>query len=170
MFIFLIAYIGMKQQWATHERTSISEMSKSFLQVLPALLVPGIIIIGILSGVFTPTESAAIACIIALIVGFFFYRELKIKDLPQIMINTAMTTATITLLIAMANLFGWMLSFEQIPQAIAQWMVSITENPWVFLLIVNIFLLFVGMFMDGIAALIILVPIFAPLLSNYGID
>ena len=169
-FLVLIALTGMKQKWATHERASIGEISRSFVKVIPALLVPGVIIIGILSGVFTPTESAAIACIIALLVGFFFYRELKIKDLPQIMVNTAMTTATITLLIAMANLFGWLLSFEQIPQAIANWMVSLSENPLVFLLIVNLFLLLVGMFMDGIAALIILVPIFAPLLINYGID
>ncbi|EKN67812.1 TRAP transporter large permease [Schinkia azotoformans] len=169
-FIVLIALTGMKQKWATHERASFLEIFNSFVKVIPALLVPGVIIIGILSGVFTPTESAAIACIIALIVGFFFYRELKIKDLPTIMINTAMTTATITLLIAMANLFGWMLSFEKIPQAIANWMVSLSENPLVFLLIVNLFLLLVGMFMDGIAALIILVPIFAPLLINYGID
>ena len=74
------------------------------------------------------------------------------------------------MLIAMANLFGWMLSFEMVPQTIAAWMTSLTENPLVFLLIVNIFLLFVGMFMDGIAALIILVPIFTPIIATYGID
>ncbi len=90
--------------------------------------------------------------------------------LPGIFVNTAISTATITMLIAMANLFGWMLSFERVPQDIASWMVSLTDNPLVFLLIVNIFLLIVGMFMDGIAALIILVPIFTPLIANYGID
>ena len=123
-----------------------------------------------MSGAFTPTESAAFACVVALIVGFFFYRELKFKELPKIFINTAITTATIMMLIAMANLFGWMLSFEMVPQTIASWMTSLTENPLVFLLIVNIFLLFVGMFMDGIAALIILVPIFTPIIATYGID
>ena len=169
-FVVLIAYTGMKQQWPTHKRATMLEMGTSFIKVIPALLVPIIIIAGILSGAFTPTESAAFACVVALIVGFFFYRELKIKNLPAIFINTAITTATIMMLIAMANLFGWMLSFEMVPQTIAAWMTSLTENPLVFLLIVNIFLLFVGMFMDGIAALIILVPIFTPIIATYGID
>ncbi len=169
-FIIFIGYIGAKQKWPTEQRAPLSEVIRSFVKVIPALAVPIIIIIGILSGMFTPTESAAIACVVALIVGFFFYRELKVRNLPAIFVNTAVTTATITLLIAMANLFGWMLSFERLPQAVANWMVSLTENPFVFLLIVNIFLLFVGMFMDGIAALIILVPIFAPIIANYGID
>lgn len=169
-FIVLIGYTGTKQKWPTQKRALLSEIFSSFIKVIPALLVPIIIVVGILSGAFTPTESAAIACVVALVVGFFFYRELKVKDLPSIFINTAVTTATITLLIAMANLFGWMLSFERVPQNIATWMVSLTENPLMFLLIVNIFLLLVGMFMDGIAALIILVPIFAPLIANYGID
>lgn len=168
-FALFIAYVGFKQQWPTHKRAPFTVMVKSFFNVIPALLVPVIIIAGILSGAFTPTESAAIACVVALIVGLA-YKELKWKDIPSIMVNTAVSTATITMLIAMANLFGWMLSFEQIPQSIASWMMSLTDNPWVFLFIVNIFLLIVGMFMDGIAALIILVPVFAPLLASYGID
>jgi tripartite ATP-independent transporter DctM subunit len=169
-FIILIAFIGAKQQWKGSKRASLNEIGSSFVKVIPALLVPAIIIIGILSGAFTATESAAIACVVAIIVGFFFYRELKINEFPQIMINTAVTTATITLLIAMANLFGWIITFERIPQSIATWMVSITENPLVFLLIVNLFLLLVGMVLDGIAALIILVPIFIPIISQFGID
>jgi tripartite ATP-independent transporter DctM subunit len=169
-FIILISLIGMRQKWPTRERAPFKKMVKDFVAVTPALAVPVVIIVGVVSGVFTPTESAAIACIIAVIVGFFFYREIKIKDFPEIFVNTAKTTAVITLLIAMANVFGWMLTFEQIPQAIASWMTSLTENPLVFLLLVNIFLLIVGMFMDGIAALVILIPIFTPLLANYGID
>ncbi|AZV44802.1 TRAP C4-dicarboxylate transport system permease DctM [Peribacillus asahii] len=169
-FIILIAYTGMKQKWPTQKRATVSLMGTSFIKVIPALLVPIIIIAGILSGAFTPTESAAIACVVALIVGFFFYKELDFKKIPSVMINTAISTATITMLIAMANLFGWMLSFEQVPQTLANWMTSLTENPLVFLLIINIFLLFVGMFMDGIAALIILVPIFTPIIATYGID
>lgn len=168
--MLLIAFIGMKQQWPTQKRANFSDMVKSFFKVIPALLIPGIIIIGILSGVFTPTESAAFGSVVAAIVGFFVYRELKLKDLPSILVNTAISTATITMLIAMANLFGWMLSFEQIPQSIAAWMTSLTESPLLFLLIVNLFLLFVGMLLDGIAALIILVPIFIPIIANYGID
>ncbi|MFC2947619.1 TRAP transporter large permease [Virgibacillus sediminis] len=169
-FIILIALIGMKQKWPTHDRAKIMEVARSFTTVIPALLVPLIIIVGVISGAFTPTESAAIASVVALISGFFFYREIKLKDTPSILVNTAKTTAMITLLIAMANIFGWMLSFEQVPQTIASWMASLTENPLIFLLLVNLFLLFVGMFMDGIAALVILIPIFTPLLVTYGID
>lgn len=169
-FIALIGWIGRRETWPTNNRSSLKEIFKSFIKVIPAIAVPVIIILGIITGAFTPTESAAIACIVALLVGFFVYRELKITEIPSILINTVVTTATITMLIAMANLFGWMLSFEMIPQAIANWMVTLTESPLLFLLIINIFLLFVGMFLDGIAALIILVPIFTPLISNYGID
>lgn len=170
MFILLITLIGMKENWPVKERAQMKEVLQSFIKVIPALLVPTTIIFGILSGTFTATESAAIACVLAIFVGVVFYRELNFKKIPQILSNTVMTTAVITLLIAMAGLFGWMLSFEQAPQKIAQWMVTLTDNPLLFLLIVNLFLLFIGMFMDGIAALIILVPIFTPLLATYGIN
>ncbi|MDQ0253299.1 tripartite ATP-independent transporter DctM subunit [Evansella vedderi] len=168
-FVGLIAFIGYKQNLPVSKKESFKNVMISFFQVLPALLVPAIIIIGILGGIFTPTESAAIACFIALVVGAI-YRELKFKDIPNILVNTTLSTATVTLLIAMANLFGWVLTFEQIPQALAQWMTSLTESPIIFLLLITIFLLIVGTVMDGIAALIILVPIFMPLLPLYGID
>lgn len=169
-FIIIIAFIGMKAQWPVQEKASVKDMMTSLGKVLPALSVPIIIIAGILTGVFTATESAAIACVVAIIVGAFVYRELTLSSIPNVLSQTAITTAVITILIAMANIFGWMLSFEQVPQQIAAWMVSLSDSPVVFLLLVNIFLLFVGMFMDGIAALIILIPIFMPLLPTYGVD
>lgn len=169
-FMVLIAFIGMKQQWERQPRVPFSEALKSFVTVIPALAVPVIIIYGILSGIFTATESAAIACLVAIIVGTVFYKELNLKKFPSIMANTAVTTAVITILIAMAKVFGLVLTYEQIPRAIADWMVSLSDNPLVFLLLVNIFLLIVGMFLDGIAALIILVPIFMPIIAFYGID
>ncbi|TSI03576.1 TRAP transporter large permease [Lysinibacillus sp. BW-2-10] len=169
-FICIIAFIGMKAQWPVQKKASGKEMITSLIKVLPALSVPVIIIAGILTGVFTATESAAIACVVAVIVGSLVYRELKISSIPGVLSQTVITTAVITILIAMANIFGWMLSFEQVPQQIAAWMVSLSDSPIVFLLLVNIFLLLVGMFMDGIAALIILVPIFMPLLPTYGVD
>ena len=169
-FIIIIAFIGMKAQWPVQEKASVKDMMTSLGKVLPALSVPVIIIAGILTGVFTATESAAIACVVAIIVGAFVYRELTLSSIPNVLSQTAITTAVITILIAMANIFGWMLSFEQVPQQIAAWMVSLSDSPVVFLLLVNIFLLLVGMFMDGIAALIILIPIFMPLLPTYGVD
>ncbi|MDH4619066.1 TRAP transporter large permease [Brevibacillus sp. AY1] len=169
-FISLIAYMGYKNNYPKSERATAKEMVKSTVSVLPALLVPIIIIFGILSGAFTATESAGIACLIAFIVGAFLYRELDLKKLPQIFINTVISTATVTFLIAMANIFGWMIAFEQIPQLIANSMLSISDSPFVFLLLVNIFLLLIGMILDGIAALIILVPVLMPLVTAFQID
>lgn len=169
-FITLIAYMGYKNNYPKSERATAKEMVKSTVSVLPALLVPIVIIFGILSGAFTATESAGIACLIAFIVGAFLYRELDLKKLPQIFINTVISTATVTFLIAMANIFGWMIAFEQIPQLIANSMLSISDSPFVFLLLVNIFLLLIGMILDGIAALIILVPVLMPLVTAFQID
>ncbi|MGG3884956.1 TRAP transporter large permease [Brevibacillus panacihumi] len=169
-FIGLIAYMGYKHNFPKSERATANEMVKSTVSVLPALLVPVVIIFGILSGAFTATESAAIACVIAFIVGAFLYRELDLKQLPQIFINTVISTATVTFLIAMANIFGWMIAFEQIPQLIANTMLSISDNPFVFLLLVNLLLLLLGMILDGIAALIILVPVLMPLVTAFQID
>lgn len=166
----VIAFIGYKQKFPVSEKASWKDRLDATLKVIPAFFVPGIMIWGIVTGVFTPTESAAIGCIIALIIGFVFYRELKIKDVPKILVNTAVTTSTVTLLISMANLFGWTLTFERVPHQIAQFMANLTDSPIVFLLLVNVFLILLGMFFDGIAALIILVPIFIPMLPMYDID
>ncbi|MFG6120107.1 TRAP transporter large permease [Thalassobacillus sp. B23F22_16] len=169
-FIVLISLIGYKYNFQKSKRASWKEIFKSTFSVLPALLVPFIIIAGIISGAFTATESAAIASVVAYIVGAFFYKELKWRKIPDILINTVLTSATVTFLIAMANIFGWMIAFEQIPQAIVTGMTSLSDNPIVFLLLVNIFLLLLGAVLDGIAALIILVPVFMPLLTTFEID
>ncbi|MFT9600198.1 TRAP transporter large permease [Mesobacillus sp.] len=169
-FVALIAYMGYKHNFPRSKRASFSEIWSSFVKVLPAILVPFVITVGILSGAFTATESAAVASVIAFVVGMFFYKELKWKNFPMILVNTVIGTATVTFLIAMANLFGWLIAFEQIPQLIANSMLSISDNPFVFLLLVNIFLLIVGTLLDGIAALIILVPVFMPLVTGFNID
>ncbi|WP_066152143.1 TRAP transporter large permease [Halalkalibacter krulwichiae] len=169
-FILLIMYIGYRQKLPKSEKEPLKNVFEASFKIIPALMVPGIIIVGIISGVFTPTESAAIACLLAIIVGFFLYRDLKIKDVPDILVNTAMTTATVTLLIAMANIFGWVLTFEGIPQMLAKTMTGITDSPLLFLLLTNLLLLLIGTVIDGIAALIILVPIFLPMINMYGID
>lgn len=169
-FIALIAYLGSKNNFPKSKRATGTEMLKSTVNVLPALLVPVIIIFGILSGAFTATESAAIACVVAFLVGAFLYRDLQMKKIPEILFNTVISTATVTFLIAMANIFGWMIAFEQIPQLIAATMLSLSDNPFVFLLLVNLLLLLLGMILDGIAALIILVPVLMPLLTPFQID
>ncbi|GAB0170891.1 TRAP transporter large permease [Lysinibacillus sp. CTST325] len=170
VFILVISYMGYKQNFPKSERASWADIRSNSLQVVPALLIPITIVVGILTGVFTATESAAIACFLAVIVGLFFYRELDIKKLPKMLINTVTNTATVTYLIIMANIFGWMIAFERIPQLLVESMLSITESPWVFLLLVNLALLIVGMLLDGIAALVILVPVMMPLVIAFNID
>ncbi len=169
-FVSLIAYLGYKYNFPKSEKATSKEIISSAVNVLPALLVPLIIVVGILSGVFTATESAAVACLIAFLIGAFWYRELKLKTAPKILINTVISTATVTFLIAMANIFGWMIAFEQIPQLVANSMLSFTENPLVFLLLVNLMLLLLGAVLDGIAALIILIPVLMPLVVAFQID
>jgi len=169
-FMCLIAFLGYRHQFPKSDKVPAKEIMITFVRVIPALLVPLIIIGGILSGVFTATESGAIACAIAILVGTFLYKELKLKEMGKVLVNTAASTATVTILMAMANLFGWILTFEQIPQLLVQWMGSLTDSPWVFLLLINLFLLLIGVIMDELAVMIILLPIFMPLIAHFGID
>src|SRR5699024_3450177 len=148
------------------EKASWKERIKSFFTVIPALLVPGVLIWGIVTGVFTPTESAGVACVIALVVSFLFYKDISYKELPQIMINTGISTSIVTLLIAMGNIFGWSMTFERIPQMMAEWMTTITSSPLIFLLLVNVLFLLLGMVIEGIALIIIMTPIFVPILPD----
>ena len=170
VFIGMISYMGYKHNFPKSERAPFIEILKGTARMLPALIIPLTVVIGILTGVFTATESAAVACFLAVIVGAFIYRELDFKKFPKMLINTVTNTATVTYLILMANIFGWMIAFEQIPQLMAEMILSITESPWVFLLLVNILLLIVGMLLDGIAALVILVPVLMPLVHALQID
>jgi tripartite ATP-independent transporter DctM subunit len=168
-FIILIGYMNRKEKFPKNERAKLKDVFNHLISVIPALFIPFIIIYGILSGMFTPTESAAVACIIAIIIGFA-YKQLKVKDLPDVFKNTVVNTATITFLIVTANVFGFIIAYEQIPQMLANAMLGLSESPIVFLLLVNILLLLLGMVIDGIAALIILVPVMMPLLGIYDID
>lgn len=169
-FMGMIAYMGYKHNFPKSERSSFKEIFQGILKTLPALLIPLIVVVGILRGIFTATESAAVACFLAIIIGLFVYRELDIKKFPKMLVNTVTNTATVTFLIIMANIFGWMIAFEQIPQLMADLILSFTESPWVFLLLVNVLLLIVGMLIDGIAALVILVPVLMPLVHALEID
>lgn len=137
----------------------------------PTLLIPVVIVGGILAGFTTPTESAAVASVVAFILGKYFYKELKLAQLPKVLLRTAINTSIVVFIVATANLFGWIIIYEQVPQNLAAKLVEITSDPLVFLLIVNVALLFIGMILDGIAALILVVPILLPIAqTNYGID
>lgn len=138
------------------------ELVRAFASAFWAIAMTGIIIYGLLSGIATPTETAVVASVYAFVVGAFVYRELPLKKVPKIIADSAVSAASILVLVGLANVFGWILVSERIPQAIAGTVLSITDNPILVVLIINLLLLFVGMFMETIAALIIL---FVPLLS-----
>jgi TRAP-type C4-dicarboxylate transport system permease large subunit len=135
-----------------------------------ALLTPIILIGGMASGLFTPTEAAVAAVAWALFLGFVWYRTLSWRKLIKISMETIETTATVLFIVASASIFAWVLTTTQITDAIAAWVLSISSSPWVFLLLANVFLLFVGCFMETIAAITILVPVFMPIIAKLGID
>lgn len=134
------------------------------------ILTPVIIVVGIVGGVFTPTESAAAAVFYGLFVALFVVRGLRPKELPGVLLRTAKTSATILLLIATASLFGWLITLGGIPQLVGNAIFSITKNPILVLLLINLFLLIIGMFLDAGPAILILGPVLAPLMGQIGVD
>ncbi|OLO26386.1 C4-dicarboxylate ABC transporter permease [Alkalihalophilus pseudofirmus] len=152
------------------EKTSFKKFLVATWDAKWALLIPIIILGGIYGGIFTPTEAAVIAVVYGLIAGLLLYRELKIKDLPKVFIDAALTTATILIIVGTATAFGRLLTIEQIPNQVAQAMLSISESPIILILLITILLLIVGCFMDTLAAIIILTPILLPIAVNLGYD
>ncbi|CAM5193457.1 TRAP transporter large permease protein OS=Castellaniella defragrans (strain DSM / CCUG 39792/ 65Phen) OX=1437824 GN=BN940_01366 PE=3 SV=1 [Castellaniella denitrificans] len=135
-----------------------------------ALLVPVIILGGIYGGIFTPTEAAAVGVIYGFVIGVFVHRELSWKDLYRVIAKSALTSATVILIVGTATIFGRVLTIERIPVMIAEAMVSLTDNHVLILLLINVLLLFVGMFMETLAAIIILTPILLPVVLAVGVD
>lgn len=152
------------------KKISIINILKEIWNAKWSLLIPVIILGGIYGGVFTPTEAAAVAVFIGFIIGVFFYRELKLKELSDIFIESALMTATILIIVGTATAFGKLLAMEQIPNKIAESFLSISSNPTVVILLIILLLLIVGCFMDTIAAIIILTPILLPVAKLVGFD
>ena len=167
----LYAYIVCKKQGLpTLERPTFKEAVKVIRESLWALMLPVLIFGGIYSGLFTANEAAVVACFYAFFVEIVIHRDLKLRDVKRVVVSSAVTSATLLIIVAGASVFGEYLTFEQIPNKIANAVVSSIDSPWVFLLAVNILLLMIGMFMDIISATLILTPIFLPLLNQFGID
>lgn len=151
------------------ERLKPAELKKSLMPAILPLLLPVIIIGGIRLGVFTPTEAGAVAIVYALLLGAV-YREMKIEDLKASLIETVATTSSIMLIVGAASAFAWILTKERIPQELTEVLVTYINNKYVFLMIVNVFLIIVGMFIEGNAAMIVLVPLLAPVAAAFGIN
>jgi C4-dicarboxylate transporter DctM subunit len=166
----VVYFISKREGYVGTGKFSFRDLLVSFKDSFFALLMPIIILGGIYGGIFTPTEAAAVAVVYGVIVGFFVYRELKIKDIPDILYKSAVGTAVIMFLISGANLFGWFLVREMIPQSIAAAMVAVTDNPYVIIFLINILLLILGTFLNTTAAIVLVTPILLPVLLQVGID
>lgn len=154
-----------KGQWL-----GFGEVLRSSRAAFWALLMTALILYGIVGGVFTPTEASVVAALYAFVVGLFVYKGFGLAELPNILLESAIGSGALILLVGLANVFGWILTSEQIPQAIAAAMLSLTTNKYVILLLVNVLLLIVGTFMETIAALIILFPPLLAVATAVGID
>ncbi len=163
LFFIVIAVVGLVQQYPKGEWPDRAKRREYLLMGLPAGLIPVVIIGGILTGLATPTESAALASLAALLIGKYIYKDLKFSHLPEILRRTALNSGMVIMLISAAGVFGWVVVYEQIPQAAAAWIAQQTSDPFVFLLMVVGVLILVGMVIDGIAALILVVPILLPI-------
>ena len=140
-----------------------------FQAVLP-IMTPVLLIGGMTTGLFTPTEGAVAACLWAIVLGFFWYRTLTWKMFVKVCLDTVETTSTVLFIVAAASIFGWMLTATGVTAAISQWVLAFTKDPWVFLLLANLLMLFVGCFLEPTAAITILVPILVPICQQLGID
>lgn len=146
------------------------ELWQAFIQALGALSIAAFILIGIRYGIFTPTEAGAMTVVYATLVGFLVHRELKLADFPQIILETVLATSAVMLIICAASAFGFYMTWQRIPAEAAQFLISLTSNPVVLLMLINLLLIAVGMLIEGTAALILLTPILVPVITKLGID
>lgn len=152
------------------ERSSLRDIWASFKDAGPALLMPIIIVGGIWSGVFTPTESAAVAVVYGLCVSIFLYKDITWSDLPRLLLSAFQTSATVMVVIGATGCLAWLLTVEQVPAQLAVWVQEVAHQQWVFLLLVNLSLLVLGIFIEPLPALLLTAPLFLPLAKVFGVD
>jgi len=173
MGIFLIIFgyfIAKKRDYPSGERATCGEMASAFVHALPPLGMPAIIVGGIVFGIMTPTEAASAGAAYALVLGLFVYKELKWRDLPKIITESSVGTASIAVIIAAAQPFAWVLTIEQAPQKLLETFIQLNLEQWQIFLILNFVFFMLGMFMEGLAALIMAVPVLLPLIAHANID
>ena len=164
------AIVAMVKKYPVGQRDPLTTALKKFLNAIPSLLLIVIVIGGIIAGFFTATEASAVAVLYSLLLSVVFYREVKIKEMPEILLKTVETTAIVMLLIGTSKAMSWILSYENIPQDISAALVGFSDNPYVILLMINMILLVVGTFMDMTPAVLIFTPIFLPIVRALGMS
>ena len=163
-------FVATKRNYPRDPKTSAKEVLIAAWKALPALFMPVLIMGGILSGMFTPTEAAGVTVIYAALMGAFYYRKLTIKSLPKVLLTSGLESGMVMLLIAMSEPFAWFVALDQIPQLIIEWISHLTTSPYVILILVNIFLLILGIPMETVPALVIVTPVLVPIGASVGID
>jgi len=170
-FICVIALLGYRYKYPPGERLSRQQKLRNIGAAIPSLLVPVVMIGGILGGITTPTEAAAVGALTAVLVGSFAHNEIRFARVGDMLLRVAVNSAVVLALVAAAGVFGWVIVFEKVPQQLALLLQQITTDPFTFMLLVTALLLAVGAVIDGIAALILLVPILLPVATQvYGIN
>ncbi len=170
LFLMIVAVIWAKKKgYNTHERSSLKEVFSTFIKAIPSLFLLIVVIGGIVAGIFTATEASAIAVLYTLLLAFW-YKEITFANVPKILLDAAGTTAIVMLLIGASMSMSWIMSYENIPQDLSNALLGISNNKVIILLIINLLLLFVGIFMDMTPAILIFTPIFLPIVTKLGID
>ena len=169
-FLMIVAMIwSKKNNYKVGKRSTLKEVFTEFINALPSLFLLVIVVGGIIFGIFTATEASAIAVLYTLVLGFI-YRELTVKGMPKVLLESIEITAIVMLLIGASMCMSWVLSFENIPQDISTFLLGISDNKIIILLIINLILLMVGIFMDMTPAVLIFTPIFLPVVTSLGMD
>ncbi|MBW8285732.1 MAG: TRAP transporter large permease [Rhizobium sp.] len=170
-FCGLIGWLARRHDFPRTPSMSMRERVRAVVDALPAALIPASIIISILGGFATATEAATVASLLAILIGMFVYREMTVADIWPALTNAARGAAVVLFLIAAAQVFSWVITYENLPAIVASYMSSLTDSPIVFLLLLNLLLLGLGMITDPIPAIILIVPVFLPVATDvYGID
>ncbi len=169
LLMIVASFWAKKKGYKVGKRSTLKEVGKTFIKAFPSLMLLFVIIGGIVGGLFTATEASAVAVLYTMLLGFY-YKEIKIKDIPEILLDSCGTTAIVMLLIGASMSMSWVMSYENIPQDISNLLLSLSDNPVVILLIINLLLLFVGIFMDMTPAVLIFTPIFLPIITELGMD
>jgi tripartite ATP-independent transporter DctM subunit len=170
IMMIVVTIFAILRRYPREKFPTLKQCIEGFVRAFLPLMAPVIILMGIYSGLFTPTEAAAIVVFYSLLLGMLFYRTLSLKGLWDILVETVYDAASIGLIVAAATLFGNVIIKALIPQQVLQWVTASISTPWVLLLVINIFLLLVGMFLETTSAITILVPLLLPLTNAAGVD
>ena len=169
LLMIVAVFWAKKKGYKTRERSSLKEIFSTFIKAVPSLFLLVVVIGGIVGGIFTATEASAIAVLYTLLLAFW-YKEISFDDLPKILLDSVGTTAVVMLLIGASMSMSWIMSYENIPQDLSNALLGVSDNKVIILLMINLLLLFVGIFMDMTPAILIFTPIFLPIVTKLGID